>query len=221
MNSRFKGQTQVLTAVLLGGMLIAGVSAAYLWGIPKIKKSQNVNNAEKSLSDIKEVSRAIDSVATGSGSRTVPIDLGDGSLDIDTEKDMITYKTLTRGLFVARDWAPLNENDMQGVNSSTGLPSDGYGIRGEDKPVLVIGLSSGSTGGESDLVTTTYRMVMRDIFDTGSSRTYHIDLVQNGNLDASGDSHTIHLKSAGEETDIGKGVEGGILNRRKVMIRVS
>ncbi|MDY6773717.1 MAG: hypothetical protein SVS85_00830, partial [Candidatus Nanohaloarchaea archaeon] len=89
MYSDNSGQTQVLTAVLLGGILIAGVSGAYVWGLPILRKNQDVNSAEQSLSDMKELSRAVAAVASGGGSRTVPVRLADGSLNIDTEQEMI------------------------------------------------------------------------------------------------------------------------------------
>ncbi|MDY6769481.1 MAG: hypothetical protein SVU88_00755 [Candidatus Nanohaloarchaea archaeon] len=218
MYSSRSGQTQVLTAVLLGGILVAGVSAAYVWGLPILQKNQDVNNAESSLSDLKELSRALESVGTGGGSRTVTVDLASGTLNIDAEQDLITYRTLTKGAYVStRTWMPLNENDMQGVNRTTGLPDEGYGIRGVDDPALLIGKAERA----SDGFQTKYRIVLRSMLETGTGQTYRIDLVQDGNLQASNGQHTVVLRSGQEETETGAGIDGGTLNRQKVLIRVS
>ncbi|MDY6773716.1 MAG: hypothetical protein SVS85_00825, partial [Candidatus Nanohaloarchaea archaeon] len=122
------------------------------------------------------------------------------------------------GAYVStRDWVPLNENDMQGVNRSTGLPSEGYGIRGVDSPALLIGKARQS----SDRFVTFYRVVMRRMFDPDTGQTYRIDLVKNGNLEVSGGSHKVILRSGEDETETGSGIDGGTLHRQKVLVRVS
>ncbi|MDY6766367.1 MAG: hypothetical protein SVW77_03290 [Candidatus Nanohaloarchaea archaeon] len=212
------GQTQVLTAVLLGGILIAGVAGAYVWGLPILQKNQDVNNAEQSLSDLKELTRAISSVASSGGSRSVTVDLSDGTLNIDAEQDMITYQALTTGAYVStRQWLPLNENDIQGVNRSTGLPDDGYGIRGVDEPVLLVGKAERV----SDGYTTRYRIVPRQMLETGTGQTFQINLVKDGNLQASNGRHTVVLRSGQQETETGAGIDGGTLRRQSVLIRIS
>ncbi|MDY6761470.1 MAG: hypothetical protein SVY41_00305 [Candidatus Nanohaloarchaea archaeon] len=212
------GQTQVLTAVLLGGILIAGVSAAYVWGLPILQKNQDVNNAEQSLSDMKELSRAISSVASSGGSRSITVNLADGSLTIDADEDIITYRALTTGAYVStRMWLPLNENDMQGVNRSTGQPMDGYGIRGVDEPVLLVGKAKRV----SDGFLTRYRIIPRRMLETGTGQTFQINLVQDGNLQASNGQHTVVLRSGQQETETGAGIDGGTLRRQSVLIRIS
>ncbi len=212
------GQTQVLTAVLLGGILIAGVSGAYIWGLPILQKNQDVNNAEQSLSDMRELTRAISSVAATGGSRSVPVDLSDGSLNIDAEDDTITYQALTTGAYVStRMWLPLNENDMQGVNRSTGEAADGHGIRGVDEPLLLVGKAERA----SDGFLTQYRIIPRQMLETGTGQTFQINLVQDGNLQASNGRHTVVLRSGEEETETGAGIDGGTLRRQSVLIRIS
>lgn len=218
MCSSVKGQSQVLTAVLLGGILVAGMSAAYVWGLPILQKNQDVNNAERSLADMKELSRAVSDVAAGSGSRTVEVNLADGALNVDTDDEMITYRTLTQGAYVStRIWVPLNENDIQGVNRTTGQPSDGYGIRGVDEPALLVGKAEQS----SSAFTSIYRIVMRPLLESNTGQTYQVDLVQDGNLQASSGQHTVVLRSGDRETDTGEGIDSGTLQRQEVLIRIS
>lgn len=219
MHRHFAGQTQVITAVLLGGMLIAGVTAAYSWGLPLLQKNQDVNRAEAALSDMKELAGAIENVAASGGSREVTVALGDGALDIDTDGDVITYTSLTRGAYVSTGaWVPLNENDMQGINRTTGerVP-DEYGVKGLDSSALL----AGNAERADDRFSTTYRIVLRDIFNPDTGQTSTIDLVQDGNLDVSSGSATVSVSSGGEETAVGEGVDGGTLNKKKVLVGVS
>lgn len=212
------GQSQVITAVLLGGILVAGISAAYVWGIPILQKNQDVNNAERSLDTLRQVADGIATVASDGGSRSVTVSLGDGTLSIDTDKEMISYRALTQGAYVStQNWVPLNEDDMQGVNRTTGEPTTGYGIRGADSPAVLIGKAQIS----QDAFTTFYRIISRRLFEPGSAQTYYVDLVQNGNLEASGEEHTVVFQRDGTETVPGEGVNGGTLRRIRILIRVS
>ncbi len=222
MNVPRRGQSQVITAVLLGGILIAGISAAYIWGLPILQKNQDVNNAQQSLATLEQVAAGLETVANEGGSRSVEVSLGTGSLNIDAENETITFRALTRGAYVSTSqWVPLNENDMQGVNRTTGEPvpieDGGYAIRGTDSAALLIGRALLS----QDRFTTFYQVILRPLYQTDSSQTYQIDLVQNGNLEASGGQHTVVFQRTGEETEPGAGANGGTLHRIQVSIRVS
>lgn len=211
------GQTQVLTAVLLGGILVVGVSGSYMWGLPILRKSQDVRNAENSLDGLRQLADGIAEVSQSGGSRSVSVPLGDGSLQINPENDTITYNALTQGAYVATDqWVPLNENDMQGANRSTGEPGPGYGIRGVDEPILIVGRAEPG----SDQYDTTYRLISRDMKDSTSGQTYRIDLVEDGNLQATNGRHDIVFSRETVTTVPGAGVDGGILNRVRIRMRI-
>jgi hypothetical protein len=218
MYSARRGQTQVFTAVLLGGILIAGVPGAYVWGLPILQKNQDVNNAEQSLSDLKQLSNAVSTVATGVGSSTVTVWRSDGTLNSDAEEATITYRTVTQVSFVSsRLWVPLTENDMRCVNRSTGMPDEGYGIRGVDEPALVVGRAQQTSNGFS----TTYRVVLRDLLDTSTGQTYRVELEPDGNLEASQGRREVVLRSGQDGTRTGEGIDGGTLQTQKVLVRVS
>lgn len=222
MCARRRGQSQVITAVLLGGILIAGISAAYIWGLPILRKNQDVNNAQQSLSTLKDLANGLATVANEGGSRSVRVSLGTGSLNIDADNETITYRALTRGAYVSTaEWVPLNEDDMQGANRTTGdvvpLGQDGYAIRGTDSPALLIGKATLS----QEAFTTFYRIILRPLYQPDAEQTYQIDLVQNGNLQVSGGEHTVVFQRESEETVTGAGVDGGTLHRIRVLIRVS
>ncbi len=212
------GQTQVLTAVLLGGILVSGIAAAYVWGLPILRKNQDINNAEASLQSMRQLASGVTSVAQQGGSRSVTMNLGDGSLQIDPANDTVTYTAVTRGAYVSTQrWVPLNENDMQGVNDDGALNLSEYGVRGADRPVLLVGTAAQG----NDAFVTRYRIVSRLMEDPTSAQTYRIDLVGSGSLDVSGGSQEVVLQRGETETVPGAGVDGGVLNRVQVRIRVS
>lgn len=210
------GQSQVLTAVLLGGILVLGVGGAYMWGVPILQKNQDINNAQNSLSGMSRLSGEIAAVAQQGGSRSIPLDIGSGSLTINTENETITYIARTKGAYVATDeWVPLNENDMQGVPEAGN--GGGYGVRGVDKPGVLIGRSTVG----SNAYTTRYRIVFRPLQDPTSGQTFQINLVEDGRLEASGGKQTIVIQRQGTETIPGAGVDGGNLQQINVLIRIS
>lgn len=213
------GQSQVLTAVLLGGLIVAGISAAFIWGLPLLQKNQDVSSVRSSVGDMKGLSDGIEAVAQEGGSRTVPVDLQSGVLRIDTTDDVIFYQTQTRAAYVsAQDWVPLNENDLQGINATTGEPDDGYGVRGVDRPGVLIGRSMPVSNGFNSM----YRIVFRNLQDANAQQTYRIDLVQNGNLQLSGGGkHDVIFQRGDTVVEPGAGVNGGPLRKTQILIRVS
>lgn len=215
---RRTGQSQVVTAVILGGILIAGITAAYTWGVPILQKNQDIRNAEQSLDGMTRVSEAIADVAREGGARRVSVRLGDGGLVVRPDNETIQYQAFTRGAYVStEDWTPLNENDMQGVNGSTGEVTDGYGIRGSDRPGLLIGRAERA----DDQYVTFYRLIFRQLYDSDAGQTYQIDLVSNGNLQASGGERTVVFRREDQVVDAGAGVGGGPLYRTRILIRIA
>lgn len=212
------GQSQVVTAVILGGILIAGITAAYTWGVPILQKNQDIRNAQQSLDSLKQVSEAIADVARDGGSRRAPVRLGEGSIVVRPENETIRYQAFTRGAYVStEDWTPLNENDLQGVNASTGEVTDGYGIRGADKPGLLIGRAEPA----DEQYVTFYRVVFRKLYNPDTGETFQIDLVSNGNLQASGGERTVVFQREDQVVEAGAGVNGGPLYKTRILIRIT
>lgn len=210
------GQSQVLTAVILGGIILAAITSAFLWGLPLIEKNQDVQTAQETLDDFNDLSDVMEQVVQEGGSRSETVELGTGTMNIDTEDDMITYQTMHRGAYVSvGDWVPLNENDVQGVPGTDG--EDGHGIRGVDRNGVLVGRAEPA----GDEYFTEYRVVFRPLTDPGSDRTYQVELVQNGNLQASGGQQSVTFERGETEIEPGEGVNGGPLHRIPLLIRVS
>lgn len=210
------GQSQVLTAVLLAGIIVAGITAAFLWGIPLLQKNQDVNEARKTLDSLRTVAQSVTSVGQEGGSRQETVPLGNGIIDVNTENDTITYIATTRGAYVStRNWTPLNEDDMQGVPDT--IFADGHGVRGIDRPGVLVGQATPA----DNKFTTVYRIVFRPLKDPNGDQTHQIDLVQNGNLRSSSGQAQLIFQRGQTQSRPGAGVDGSTLQLTEILIRVS
>lgn len=66
-----KGQVQVLSAVLLTGIMISLVAVAYFWGLPVIQKQKDISKLEKVENLMKRLNTVIKEVANGGGRRKI------------------------------------------------------------------------------------------------------------------------------------------------------
>lgn len=213
------GQSQVLTAVMLGGIVVAGIGAAYMWGMPILEKNQEQTAIDTTSDDMRSLADAVIAVAREGGSRTASVDLNDGVLSINTDNDTIHYRKMTSGAYVStRGWVPLNTNEMQGVGRTVDdVDADGYGIEGSDRPIVLIGQSQPAEGS----FLTQYLIASRPLYDPDTGQTSKITLVQDGNLQASGGTRDVVLQRLQEDVVAGEGVDGGALQETKILIRVS
>lgn len=98
-----KGQSQLVTAVLLTGIMIVLVSGAYLWGIPLIEKQQDtvaLNNMERLMNDMKD---KIERVAVSGGRERIEnVDVpGELRLVDAGNNDEVVVTLSTRGQVIA------------------------------------------------------------------------------------------------------------------------
>ncbi len=201
--------------MVLGGILIAGITSAYLWGLPLLQKNQDVDDLRTSLDRMKELSEAIDSISRRGGSRRISFNVGKGSLAVDTVDDTITYSVSTSAAYVSTGgWVPLNEDDMNGIRRIDN--GTGYGIVGQDKPGVVIGRSRP----EGENFHTTYTLAFRELVDLQARRGYEVDLVENGNLQVSGGTHDIVVRKDTNTVEPGESALNSSLVKRQVLIGV-
>lgn len=215
MRDRSKGQSQVVTAVLLGGILVVGISSAYTWGVPLLQKNQDVSNLQDTVSSLQDLEEEIVAVSQRGGSSEVSINVRDGFFEVLPENDTIVYTGTTNAAYVATgQWVPLNENDMNGVPEA-GF-GGGYGIQNQDRPGVLIARARQ----EGDEYQTTFKIVFRELQDLESNQGYKIDLVGDGNLEASGGTHNIVITQGEETTEQGASATNGPLERQQVQLRI-
>lgn len=103
-----KGQ-QVLTAVLLTGVILTVSSSAYFWGRSMLDKSQDQRNFEEMEKLIKDINRNIKQVSSRGGRREMEFDLPEGAeLSLNeapstTQMDNITLSFTVEGKMMATD----------------------------------------------------------------------------------------------------------------------
>lgn len=72
-----RGQIAVISVVLISGIIISLVGAAYLWGMPIVEKRTIVTQAQTAENFILQLSDAIiDTANTGAGTRSIDIPFG-------------------------------------------------------------------------------------------------------------------------------------------------
>jgi len=210
-----KGQSQVVSAVLLGGILVVGISSAYTWAVPVLEKNQDTDQLQSSLESMRELQQAVDRVSTRGGSETVELQLSGGLLATDPATNTVNYTIGSQSAYVATDWVPLNENDMLGVGLVNN--SDGYGIVTKDKPGVLIGKAIP----RGDSYQTIYHLQFRELQDLNSDTGYRINLTKGGNLEKTGGSAQVVIEKQGQDQRLeGQSKENGVLVVRNVGIRV-
>jgi len=215
-SDRSKAQSQVVTAVILSGIVIGGVSSAYAWGVPLLQKAQDVDAMKSSVDSMSTMADEIESIARRGGSSQVSFNIQKGSLEIDAEENEIIFQALTKKSYVSNnDWVVLNENDMQGIEEG-GL-EDSYGIRGRDKPGVLIARAVP----QGDEFLTTLKIDFRELRDTQTGTHTLIQLEDNGNLEASEGQHNVVIQRGDEVVEQGGSKTGSKLVKQQILIRVN
>lgn len=105
-----KGQTQIISVVLIMGLAVGVIGASYMWGKPLIDKSQagtTITNAEKTMDLIKTT---IDDVAKTGGQKKKQIQI-EGTLKVSESENAIVY-TLTgaKAAIASSQWISINDD---------------------------------------------------------------------------------------------------------------
>ena len=199
-----KGQTEVLSAVLLSGILIGVVGSVYFWGIPLIQKNKDNALLESSETFMTTLDEKIKFVANNGGRDKVVINVPsivrfDGqSLELSLE---------TEGTIYAVD-API----QLGRTSSSNLkwctpntqpacdPPSPYGSWGIDDPVL---FTVKSTEISQNSYTTYYTLDYIELRNDNTLRDYKIELTGSGT--SGGFEKTIVIENQGDSTTVRNG----------------
>lgn len=100
-----KGQTEVVSAILLTGIMVSLVVATYFWGLPIIQKQKDRSRLDTMESFMKNLNSAIKEVANEGGrrklSREIPGELRFVSKGGDPFEDNITLTFQSQGSLIA------------------------------------------------------------------------------------------------------------------------
>jgi len=111
-----KGQHEVLTPVLLTGVLIAIVGSVYLWGLPLIQKNKDIAVLEQVENFVTDLNEKIKEVANTHGREEIKINVP-VTLSFDSAENSITIDVETKGTIytVGRVYFVRNENEIEGT----------------------------------------------------------------------------------------------------------
>jgi hypothetical protein len=123
-----KLQSQLISYLLLG-LIVVGLSIGiYEWGVPLIQKSQIKSTVDNIQSQLTSLAEAIPSVVQSRGSQTVTSNLPKGSLSIYNNLIQYSFQTPVTFYNPSISVVPINYNVYIpcSVNNTISVPSSGY-----------------------------------------------------------------------------------------------
>jgi len=123
-----KLQSQLISYLLLGAIVVGLSLGVYEWGVPLIQKSQirsTINNVQSQLTPLAE---AISSVVQSRGTQTVTLNLPKGSISIYNNLIQYSFQAPVIYYNPSISVVPINYNIYIpcNVNNTISIPSSGY-----------------------------------------------------------------------------------------------
>ncbi len=159
-----KSQTQIISTVLITGLLLSVISVTYVWGKPLIQKVSDNAKIESRINKLSEIDKAIKDVADTGSPNTLKISLEDEeSLSVNDDGELV-YKTITTvPLVTTYDWGPINFVEGPYTNEK----------------YVVDTLNAMSTGYKQCKQTNIYKGEVNLTYNSGETEEYNV-LVFNG-----------------------------------------
>jgi len=200
-----KGQQQVLTTVLLTGVLITIVGSIYLWGLPLIRKNQAAATLEHAELFMKNLNEKIKFIANNGGRDQITISVPGvlgfyNSSDIIPPMLMLTVRSEGTIYELGGNIPLIGRNCDANINGTWGV----------DKPEILCVQSSQVGKGD---YTTIYFIQYRNL--TSGDKIYQINLI--GDSSHAGTDHKVVIENVGTNT-ISSG--GNILIQTQVKITI-
>jgi hypothetical protein len=123
-----KLQSQLISYLLLG-LIVVGLSVGiYEWGVPLVQKSQIKSTVDNIQNQLTSLAEAIPSVVQSRGSQTVTLNLPKGSLSIYNNLIQYSFQTSITYYNPSISVVPINYNVYIpcSVNNTISVPSSGY-----------------------------------------------------------------------------------------------
>lgn len=204
-----------MSVILIIGISLAAVGAAYLWGVPMIQKGQSTNQLQSAEATMLEIEKAIADVVQNGGQKSLSVTL-EGPLEVSGTDNMVAYRVQTKLAGVAsKEWVPLNSENTFGIGGTAQNKS--IAVYGTDKASVLIARAN-PAGKE---YATEYRLVYRELDDleTKNGRLVSIDSV--GNNQALAGKHKLSISRESPQIASQPSKLGGALTVTKVLITVS
>lgn len=183
-----KAQTQIISAILITGIVLGVVSVSYLWGVPLIQKSQTNTQITIAENLMTNIQKAIDDVVQTGTQKSILVNL-DGKLEVSEDQNSIFYTITTKGLgIMAGDWIPLNDQNMFGIQGTT--ENQSVGVVGVNKAGVIIAKSIVA----GDQYQTIFRLAYRELDDMETKEGHLVQIKEVGNNIATGGQKNLIIK---------------------------
>ncbi|MFH1105755.1 MAG: hypothetical protein V1731_00920, partial [Candidatus Aenigmatarchaeota archaeon] len=212
-----KGQSEVISAVLLGGVIVSLVGAAMMWGSPLVEKRTSAIEAQKNvafLTDLYEKVKSISETCTGTCVESIDISIKGVFRAynyedfyylplrpdlVELNNNSITFLTpISRGIYADNRWVSLNAPNMYKVVN--------YG----DEP----GVVTVNAHKEGDTYVALYKIWFREV-DT-AKKGYRTELLQGLSLNAT--TGKIKISYVGKYIKPGQAFNGKDLEVTRIKI---
>ena len=142
-----RAQTQIITYLLLSGLLITIVGVVYLWGIPLIQKNRDINLLQGSEDFMKRLDLIVKDVANTHGRNAISFEL-DGELWFNESENAFRLIVETKGSIysVGRIYFVRNPNET--------------GEWGKDEPAILYVDVSPTASGYRQVYVLKYRKLL-------------------------------------------------------------
>lgn len=176
-----KGQSQVVTGVLLVLIMITLVGVTYFWGIPLIQKQKDVVTVSNMERFLKSLNEKIQDVAKNGGTQKISGFDIPGKFELKDKEDRFVLNFKTTGDIIATD------KDIYLVGDKR---SEVY-VGGEPGVILV---HSKDIGGKYNITAQLYYRNLTGATTGGKQNKYVIDVVSLGRNTISGGGHEITIR---------------------------
>lgn len=192
-----KGQQDVISTILISGVLIGVVSSVYFWGIPLIQKNQDISTLKTAEDFMYSLNEKIKFVANNGGKDQIFVNVP-GLLEFDSE--IIELSVNTQGTIYATDVEiPLKKNECTRIEGTWGVHESS-----------VVCVKSRKLAKDQYKTIYTLNFIKLNVVDSGYiTGSYKIRLIGDG---VAGDEHIINIENAG--------VEKGDVTETKILLTV-
>ena len=184
-----KGQQEVITPLLMTGILVAVVLSVYLWGVPLIEKNQDITKLQKAENFMRSLNEKIKTVARTEGREVLTSEIGKIRFDpspSETGTGSVILEMNTKGTIYAVGYR------IPFVRNHTCHWADpSLCIISEHEPELFYAESDEIDGAYF----TTYTLTYRELFSTDFAKSYRINLM--GTAKEAGSGHDIVIEHKG------------------------
>jgi hypothetical protein len=195
-------QTQIITIVLITGIILGTIGSTLYWGKPLIEKTSTTSEISSATTLIKQIQKAIDEVAQNKESRVLDLNLNgniyiEGAIEDPTESNPLNkykyrynneedqennpiFNTITYIVEVGQavstsNWIPLDGNPSIRINSTT-LKEEFIPATTDDKSGVIMLKTEYS----ASLYNAIFKLAYRELVNLKNNKGYVTQLVNIG-----------------------------------------